>query len=438
MAHRTLKTSYSNLADRLNKCPQGAPPSELLFKILKMLFSEKEASLVAELPIKPFTAKMAGKIWKVPPAKARIILDELANKAILVDMEVNGETLYALPPPMAGFFEFSMMRMRSDIDQKLLSELFYQYLNVEEDFIKSLFTQGETRIGRVFVHEPALSEQNALHVLDYEKASEIIKTATDIGIGVCYCRHKMMHLGKACAAPMEICMTLNYTATSLIKHNFAKRIDKSECLDLLQLAYENKLVQFGENVRNDVNFICNCCGCCCEAMLASRRFSILNPVHTTNFIPEISPTNCTGCGKCISICPVASMTLATANDPHNPSRRIAKLHEESCLGCGLCVRECPNKCISLNSRPSRVITPLNGTHLKVLMAIERGKLQNLIFDNQVLFSHRALAAVLGVILKLPPMKQIMASKQVRSRYLEALVKKYDQRQFKATKEDKHT
>ena len=57
------------------------------------------------------------------------------------------------------------------------------------------------------------------------------------------------------------------------------------------------------------------------------------------------------------------------------------------------------------------------------MAIERGKLQNLIFDNQVLFSHRALAAVLGVILKLPPIKQALASRQVKSRYLETLLKK---------------
>ena len=42
------------------------------------------------------------------------------------------------------------------------------------------------------------------------------------------------------------------------------------------------------------------------------------------------------------------------------------------------------------------------------MAIERGKLQNLLFDNQVMFSHRAMAAVLGVILKLPPIKQALA------------------------------
>jgi hypothetical protein len=42
----------------------------------------------------------------------------------------------------------------------------------------------------------------------------------------------------------------------------------------------------------------------------------------------------------------------------------------------------------------------------------------LIFDNQALFSHRALAAVLGVILQLPPLKQAMASEQLKSRYLE--------------------
>jgi hypothetical protein len=52
------------------------------------------------------------------------------------------------------------------------------------------------------------------------------------------------------------------------------------------------------------------------------------------------------------------------------------------------------------------------------MAIERGTLQNLIFDNQVLMSHRALAAVLGVILNLPPVKRVMALKQVKSRYLQ--------------------
>ena len=61
---------------------------------------------------------------------------------MLLDIEGPDGTVYVLPPPMAGFFEFSMMRVRDDVDQKLLAELFYQYLNVEEDFIKALFTDG--------------------------------------------------------------------------------------------------------------------------------------------------------------------------------------------------------------------------------------------------------------------------------------------------------
>ena len=425
MAHNTLKTGYTDLSDRLNQFPQGAPPSDLLYKILGMLFSEREARLVSELPIRPFTAKRASRIWKKDLASTRKELDALASRALLVDIQQNGETQYVLPPPMAGFFEFSMMRIREDIDQKLLAELFYEYMNVEEDFIRELFTRGETQLGRTFVHEPALSDQNALYVLDYERASEVIKTATHRGIGVCYCRHKMEHKGQACEAEQDICMTFNNTAASLTRHGYAREVDIVEGLDLLQKAYESNLVQFGENVREGVNFICNCCGCCCEAMIASRRFAILNPVHTTNFLPVIDEEICNGCGKCVNACPVEAMTLVSANDPHKPKLKMARLNEDLCLGCGVCVRTCDTDGISLKHRPSRVITPLDGTHKVVMMAIERGNLQNLIFDNQALASHRAMAGVLGVILRLPPLKQVLANKQVKSRYLESLIKQYN-------------
>ena len=78
--------------------------------------------------------------------------------------------------------------------------------------------------------------------------------------------------------------------------------------------------------------------------------------------------------------------------------------------------------LRLESRPQRVITPLNSTHRAVMMAIERGKLQNLIFDNQALASHRAMAAILGVFLRLPGVKQVMAMRQVKSRFFEALIR----------------
>ena len=49
MAHHNIikANSYNSLVQRLNIFPQGAPPSELLFKILKVLFSEREAKIVS-------------------------------------------------------------------------------------------------------------------------------------------------------------------------------------------------------------------------------------------------------------------------------------------------------------------------------------------------------------------------------------------------------
>jgi Pyruvate/2-oxoacid:ferredoxin oxidoreductase delta subunit len=414
MSHIVGKSAYKSLEERINRFPQGAPPSETLYKILGLLFSEKEAELVAQLPIKPFTVKTAGRVWKMDETAAHKILDELASRAILLDIEHDGKQEYVLPPPMAGFFEFSMMRTRGDIDQKLLGELYYQYLNVEEDFVKQLFLSTETRLGRVFVQEEVLTNDNEVQILDFQRASHIIKTASHIGISTCYCRHKMHHVGRACDAPMDICMTLNGTASSLIKHKYARQVDVSEGLELLHEAYENNLVQCGENVREGVSFICNCCGCCCEAMVAARKFGMLHPVQTTAFIPKVDEENCSSCGRCVKDCPIGAIEKTEA---------AVRINEDICLGCGVCVRACFKKSLHLEGRKEKVITPVNSVHRLVLMAIEKGTLQNLIFDNQAFGSHRAMAAVLSAILKLPPVKQAMASKQMKSVYLERLIEK---------------
>lgn len=420
MSHLTSREGYTHLIERLNRFPLGAPPSQTLYQILSLLFTPKEAELVSLLPIIPFHVKTAAKNWNVSLAQAQTILDTLCSKALLLDIEHEGESTYALPPPMAGFFEFTLMRTGGHVDQRLISELFHQYLNVEEEFIKALFT-GETKPGRAFVNENALLKQNTLHVLDYERASEFIQTSKYMGVGMCYCRHKKHHLGEACDAPMDICMTFGNTAHSLAKHGYTRLVEKSEGLELLEIAREHKLVQFGENAQHDVSFICNCCGCCCEALTSARRFAFLNPIETSNFLPSLNELTCNGCTKCAQACPVEAIAMVSAHDPQKPKKLKAHIDESRCLGCGVCVTVCSGDALMLLPREKRVITPVNSAHKTVMMAIERGTLQHLIFDNHALWNHRAMAAILGVLLKLPPLKQIMASEQIKSRYFAKLL-----------------
>ena len=457
MGHLTSRDAYKNLEDRLNWFTQGAPSSETLTKILQVLFTEKEAKWVAKLPIRPFSLKKAAQLWGTTEAKAEKLLDRLCEKGLLVDSYDRGVRKFVLPPPMIGFFEFSLMRTRGDIDQKYLSELFYQYINVEEDFIKDLFLGMDTKLGRVFVNESVLMTEKTNHILDYERATHIIEEADFIGVGTCFCRHKNYHLGIPCKlnAPMETCLTFGNVARSLAEHGgYTRPIDKVEAKEILEMSYGYNLVQMGENVREHPAFMCNCCGCCCEALEAVRKFSPMQPIATTNYLPKINAADCVSCEKCEKVCPILAISMqetapeaipdtgenpittgeqdpvasgvsaaasAAANSGTPVKKRRPVIDESICLGCGVCARNCPKKAITLQRRPIEVITPVNSTHRFVLQAIEKGTLQNLVFDNQAFANHRAMAAVFGTILKLPPLKQALASKQFKSVYLDHLL-----------------
>ena len=165
---RTERRNRNGTFDNAGRLPEskrphqlvytGALTSETLYKILEVLYTEKEAKWVALLPVRPFTVKKAAKIWQTSEFKAERLLDHLCEKALLVDSYHNGVRKFRMPPPMAGFIEFALMRTRGDIDQHYLGELYYQYMNVEEDFIKDLFFATETKLGRVYVQEPVLGQ----------------------------------------------------------------------------------------------------------------------------------------------------------------------------------------------------------------------------------------------------------------------------------------
>ncbi|GAA0181077.1 4Fe-4S dicluster domain-containing protein [Clostridium sediminicola] len=414
MAHLTGRTGYKELIERYNKFPQGAPEAESLYEILKVMFTNEEASLVSLLPIKPFSVKSAAKIWGKSEKETFEILNGLAEKALLLDMNDTKEQKYVVPPPMIGFFEFALMRTGGHFDQKLLSELFHQYLETEEDFMRKLLSL-KTPIGRVLVNEKAVKQADEVYVLDYERATKIIENAESIGVSRCYCRHKAEHLGENCDAPQEVCLSINNLSHSLSKHGYAKLITKERAFEILQLSYDHNLIQFAENVKDDVGFICNCCTCCCMALKGARKMGLPQTISSSNFIATMND-KCVSCKQCVDVCPVGCFKTEKID---NKEKVI--FDPTLCLGCGVCERVCKLNAIEMVQREKRIFTPVNTVHKLVLEAIETDTLHNLIFDNQAMYSHKFMAAFTGAFLKLPPVKQILVSEKFQSKYLMKLI-----------------
>ena len=415
MAHITSR-SFDRLQKRLDQPPQGAPSSQTLSKILGVLFTTEEADLVSVLPINFFTVEEAAKLFKKSSNETEVILNTLADKGILFDFTTGQTQAYFLVPTMAGFFEFSLMRLDGRFDKKVLSELYYQYVNTEEDFIRRIFSL-EPSILRTLVYENTIEKEDRAVVLDYERASHIIDTATCITVGICYCRHKMGHLGKACNNPQEVCLTFNKSAESFAKHGIARQISQRQTHEILQQCMELGLVQIGDNVQESVNWICNCCSCCCEALTAYRKLGY-NARITTNFVSEQGQEACTGCGDCVERCPVYAITLHKDNNGSD----YACVDAARCIGCGICVRFCPSGSRIMARRKETAFVPKDTFERFILSAISTGRLQNVLFDDYTLWTHDLLRRFLGIFLSLEPAKRLLTQRQIRSRFLKALTR----------------
>jgi ferredoxin len=148
---------------------------------------------------------------------------------------------------------------------------------------------------------------------------------------------------------------------------------------------------------------------------AVNRFKMFDAVVTSPFEAAFDAAKCNGCGLCAKKCPVSAIRI----EVEGKGKRAA-LSPEVCLGCGVCRPACARGALDMVPRKERVMVPETAWHRAVLMAIERGKFQNLLFDDFDRLDHAALRAVTRIVVGLPPVKKLLLSEQVPSRFFRAL------------------
>jgi Na+-translocating ferredoxin:NAD+ oxidoreductase RNF subunit RnfB len=420
MGHLVGKDVFRKLGKKIDGMETRAPWNDKLYAVLKELYTAAEADVVIKMPYGLSTIEQLEKVTGYEKTALRHILDGLAIKGLVLDVWINEAFHYAPSPLVVGIFEFTMMRVGPNLNTKEWAKLLHEYMD-QSYFAANSGQDAQFSIFRALPYEEAVKQPDYSEILDYEKASALIAQSDKFSIGLCSCRHEKLHLGeKSCEIPLESCSQFGYAAEMMIRNNLAREVSRSEMEEHFARSRENGLVLTADNVQKNMKFVCHCCGCCCNLLQGVSNYGYPNIIVTSNYLAEINDETCIGCGKCAKACPIDAITMSAAGQQEMKRKQDAAVNTAICLGCGVCALACPNGSLKLAKREQSVIHPETTFERIMLQCLERGTLQNQIFDNPGRIDQKFLRAFVGGFLRLPPVKKALLSDKFRSGFLDAM------------------
>ena len=342
---------YRELQKHLDKLPIGFPATEsgVELRILKKLFTPKQAELALKLGFQPLPLK---KIYR-KVKNSGITIEQLEHE--LDKMEEEGlihfgstkegdETIkyYANAPLVIGFYEFQLNRLTKDLYNEVM-------LYFEEAF---LFEFNRTNIPqlRVIPVEESIDYEQKISTYD-ELRTMIENIGEPISVQECICRQAKDLVGDPCKKTdlRESCFAFRSFAKTYIKKGLGREISKEEALKILRKAEEDGLVIQPGNSQRPMA-ICTCCGCCCGILTNQKRLSEPAQFFATNYYAEVDEDLCVGCGICEDRCNMDAIHIED---------NISNVNKARCIGCGICVPTCTSEAIQLFKKETEIIPPIN-------------------------------------------------------------------------------
>jgi ferredoxin len=415
------KDIYGSLGGKIDSLSVRTPQTETFHAILRELYSPEEAELIVQMPFTLSTLERIAQVTGRDRKELQPRLASLCDKGLVVDLLLGDSYRYMPAPYVIGIFEFTMMRMKAaDPDVGKVAKLFADYYHQGEFFAANFRDGQQVTVARALPHLDDLGDH--VEILDYEKVERIIDEEERFALGVCSCRHTKHHAGEqVCKVPLETCTSFGRAADYLVRHHMAREISRSEMRDVAQRSKELELVFSVDNVRQHPAFLCHCCGCCCDIMEGINRHGYPNAIVSSTLVPRVVMEDCNGCQKCGRACHVSAISMVP--DPMQAgTKRMFKpvINEDVCIGCGVCGLACDPDAIKMEKRAQHVIHPETTFERVILQCLERGTLQNQLFDEPGRVSHKVMRGIVGGFLRLPPVKRALMSDTLRSRFLSTM------------------
>ncbi len=328
---------YLTLAGHLNKMLVGAPMSEDLMEILRILFTPEEAHLAAMLPFLNTPLPEIARETGMREDELRYMLDAMASKGTVFRSVKDGVARYRLLPTLVGFSETPFWPGRDDERARRLAPLWMSYL---ENAWGREIADRDMPLVRVVPVEEDVNE--ASEVLPFETAKELVEEASFRVVAYCPCRQMKAYAREGCEHERENCFHFGSMGRYMVEQGMGRQITLEEAVRKLEEAHEAGLVFTVDNYQGKISTLCCCCSCCCVFMHSRRELGFDNAVNPSCYVARVDRESCVGCGECEERCPAGAVKL----DEHE----LARVDREECLGCGVCVPNCTGGAISLRRR----------------------------------------------------------------------------------------
>ena len=323
---------YRRLAQKLDELPNRFPQTKsgIEYRMLAKIFEAEEAALACTMELDPESSIIIAARAGIDPRETRDRLKRMAAKG-LIDLQIGeGEFTYALRPFVVGFYEGQLPRM-----DKEMAELFEQYYRETQGGL----LHPTPAFHRVIPVGRAIPLK--VNIDPYEQANGMLENAQSWGVRECVCRKQQLLLGNRCRHTLETCLVFAPRKNAFARSTVDRAITKEEALKILRETEEEGLVHSSGNYRDGIEYICNCCTCCCGIIRGIAEYGILSAVAHSDFHIALEEEHCSQCGACIDRCQFKALSIPDT---------VLALDLKHCVGCGLCVLVCPTEALHLERR----------------------------------------------------------------------------------------
>lgn len=221
----------------------------------------------------------------------------------------------------------------NDPDRKTFADSYHGKAMPLKEAVKLVQVNREVKL--------SLPEQ----VLPYKSARDLIlKEPQRIALIDCPCR---VHAKNHCQ-PLDVCLIVGEPFVSfMLEHHpeTSRLISSEEAVRVLKETDARGNVHhafFKDGMVNRFYAICNCCSCCCGAMLAHREG--MNMLCSSGYVAQVDAERCVGCGNCTQYCQFDALSVRD---------RELIIDRDQCMGCAVCESKCPKQALSLVLAPDK-------------------------------------------------------------------------------------